>query len=87
MQIYNGKGVSGGIAIGRIRVYKKRGQEINCISVTDTDKELIRFRDAKKEAARQIISKQKKNLLFLFCLVIIIHIWEKKMLLYLKPIR
>ncbi len=51
MQIYNGKGVSGGIAIGRIRVYKKRGQEINCISVTDTDKELIRFRDAKKEAA------------------------------------
>lgn len=54
MQIYNGKGVSGGIAIGRIRVYKKRGQEINCISVTDTDKELIRFRDAKKEAARQL---------------------------------
>lgn len=54
MQIYNGKGVSGGIAIGRIRVYKKRGQEINCISVTDTDKELIRFRDAKKEASRQL---------------------------------
>lgn len=54
MQIYNGKGVSGGIAIGRIRVYKKRGQEINCTSVTDTDKELIRFRDAKKEAARQL---------------------------------
>ncbi len=53
MQIYNGKGVSGGIAIGRIRVYK-REQHISRISVEDTEEELIRFRAAKREALRQL---------------------------------
>lgn len=54
MQIYRGKSVSAGTAIGKIRVYKKHEQCIKSIPADDTDKELIRFREAKKEAARQL---------------------------------
>lgn len=54
MEIYNGKSVFGGIAIGRISVYKKGEQQVKRNRITDIDAELGRFEDAKKTAIRQL---------------------------------
>lgn len=54
MEIYNGKSVFGGIAIGRISVYKKGEQQVKRNRITDIDAELSRFENAKKTAIRQL---------------------------------
>lgn len=54
MEIYNGKSVFGGIAIGRISVYKKGEQQVKRNRITDVDAELNRFEDAKKTAIEQL---------------------------------
>lgn len=54
MEIYNGKSVFGGIAIGRISVYKKGEQQVKRSRITDIDAELSRFKNAKKTAIRQL---------------------------------
>lgn len=54
MEIYNGKSVFGGIAIGRISVYKKGEQQVKRNRITDIDADLGRFEDAKKTAIRQL---------------------------------
>lgn len=54
MEIYNGKSVFGGIAIGRISVYKKGEQQVKRNRITDVDAELSRFEDAKKTAIEQL---------------------------------
>ncbi len=54
MRIYNGKSVFNGIAIGKIRVYKKDVQQVNPTMVTDMEAELSRFASAKEEAVRQL---------------------------------
>ena len=43
MRIYNGKSVFNGIAIGKIRVYKKDVQQVKRTKVTDMEAELSRF--------------------------------------------
>ncbi len=54
MEIYNGKSVFSGIAIGRISVYKKGEQQVKRNRITDVDAELSRFEDAKKTAIGQL---------------------------------
>ncbi len=54
MEIYNGKSVFSGIAIGRISVYKKGEQQVKRNRITDVDAELSRFEDAKQTAIGQL---------------------------------
>ncbi len=54
MEVYNGKSVFGGIAIGRISVYKKGEQQVKRSRITDVDAELSRFEKAKKTAIEQL---------------------------------
>lgn len=54
MERYNGKSVFGGIAIGRINVYKKGEQQVKRNRITDVEGELKRFEDAKKRAIEQL---------------------------------
>lgn len=62
MEIYNGKSVFGGIAIGRISVYKKGEQQVKRSRITDVDAELSRFEDAKKTAIEQLQGLYNKAL-------------------------
>lgn len=54
MQIYHGKSVFGGIAIGKISVYHKGEQQVKRVRVEDTASELTRYEKAKKEAISQL---------------------------------
>ncbi len=54
MQIFHGKSVFGGIAIGKIKVYQKGRQQVKRIRVEDTDREQERYEEAKQEAVRQL---------------------------------
>lgn len=54
MQVYQGKSVFGGIAIGKIRVYKKGEQQVKRVRITDADAEMSRYEAAKAEAVRQL---------------------------------
>ncbi len=62
MEIYKGKSVFGGIAIGKIRVYRKGKQQVKRQRVTDTDAEMARYRAAKEEAVRQLQGLYEKAL-------------------------
>ena len=54
MYIYEGKSVFGGIAIGKISVYKKEERQVRRVKAADTEAEITRFRLAKAEAIRQL---------------------------------
>ncbi len=54
MQVFHGKSVFSGIAIGRIKVYSKGEQQIKRIRVEDTDREMRRYQQAKEEAVSQL---------------------------------
>ncbi len=54
MEIYKCKSVFGGIAIGRIGVYKKGEQQVTRVKVSDTNAEMVRYTEAKKEAMQQL---------------------------------
>lgn len=54
MQKIRGNSVFGGIAVGKICVYKKEQQQIKRRKTEDTDTELKRFQKAKEEALRQL---------------------------------
>lgn len=54
MEIYSGKSVYNGIAIGKISVYKKDAQQVKRVKVTDAEAEIRRYASAKEEAARQL---------------------------------
>ena len=53
MQINQGKSVYSGIAIGKIRVYKKGEQQIRRVQVVDIEFELERFEEAKASTKRE----------------------------------
>ncbi len=57
MQVFHGKSVLNGIAIGKISVYKKENQEISRVSITDADAEFQRY-----EAARQAAISELQDL-------------------------
>ena len=54
MQIYKGKSVFGGIAIGKISVYKKDEQLVKRVKVEDADAEMERYTTARNIAAAQL---------------------------------
>ena len=60
MQVYQGKSVYEGIAIGKIRVYKKGEQQVKRIPIKDTQGELERFRQAKEETIVRIQELYRK---------------------------
>ena len=54
MQIYNGKSVFGGIAIGKISVYQKKEQQVKRVKIDDPDQEMARYEKAKAEGIKQL---------------------------------
>ncbi len=62
MNTYFGKSVFGGIAIGRIRVYKKSEQQVKRVKISDPDAEMMRFQLAKTVAMKQLQELYEKAL-------------------------
>ena len=54
MQIYNGKSVFGGIAIGKISVYQKKEQQVKRVKIDDPAQEMARYEKAKAEGIKQL---------------------------------
>ncbi len=54
MKTYQGKGVYGAIAVGKISLFKKSDAAVKRIRVVDTDNEKTRFEQAKTLAIRQL---------------------------------
>ena len=61
MQVYSGKSVFGGIAIGKISVYKKNEQQVKRVRTEDTKGELARYEAAKAAAIEQLVSESVKR--------------------------
>ena len=62
MQVYSGKSVFGGIAIGKISVYKKKEQQVKRVRTEDTKGELARYEAAKAAAVEQLQELYQKAL-------------------------
>ena len=62
MQIYKGKSVFNGTAIGRIRVYSKREQQVKRVKVDDPKTEVRRYHEATGVAKAQLAALYEKAL-------------------------
>ena len=62
MQVYSGKSVFGGIAIGKISVYRKNEQQLKRVRTEDTKGELARYKAAKAAAIEQLQELYQKAL-------------------------
>ena len=62
MQIFNGKGVFGGIAIGKISLYRRKEKKIKRNHIDDIPAELDRFEEAKRTAIKQLQELYNKAL-------------------------
>lgn len=62
MEVYQGKSVFGGIAIGRISVHKKDEQQVKRIKIEDPDREIARYRQARQTAMEQLQDLYQKAL-------------------------
>ncbi|MCU6763017.1 Phosphoenolpyruvate-protein phosphotransferase [uncultured Roseburia sp.] len=62
MNVYNGKSVFGGIAIGKIRVYKKNEHQVKRSKTENTEEEIRRFHGAIEEAKKQLGQLYEKAL-------------------------
>ena len=62
MQIYNGKSVFGGIAIGKISVYQKKEQQVKRVKIDDPEQEMARYEKAKAEGIKQLQGLYEKAL-------------------------
>ena len=62
MEVYQGKSVFSGIAIGRISVHKKDEQQVKRVKIEDPDREIERFRQAKQTALEQLQGLYQKAL-------------------------
>ena len=62
MIVFTGKGVFGGIAIGKIAVYGKKEQKVKRQRVEDTQAEIARFEQAKNQAIEQLGKLYEKAL-------------------------
>ena len=62
MEVYQGKSVFGGIAIGRISVHKKDEQQVKRVKIENPDREIERFRQAKQTALEQLQRLYRKAL-------------------------
>ena len=62
MQVYSGKSVFRGIAIGKISVYRKNEQQVKRVRTEDTKGELARYEAAKAAAVEQLQELYQKAL-------------------------
>jgi phosphoenolpyruvate-protein phosphotransferase (PTS system enzyme I) len=62
MEVYQGKSVFGGIAIGRISVHKKDEQQVKRVRIEDPEQEILRYRQAKQTAMEQLQGLYQKAL-------------------------
>ena len=62
MIVFTGKGLFGGIAIGKIAVYGKKEQKVKRQRVEDTQAEIARFEQAKNQAIEQLGKLYEKAL-------------------------
>lgn len=62
MQVYSGKSVFHGIAIGKISVYRKNEQQVKRVRTEDTKGELARYEVAKAAAVEQLQELYQKAL-------------------------
>ena len=62
MIVFTGKGVFGGIAIGKVAVYGKKEQQVKRQRIEDVDAEVARFEQAKSQAAEQLGTLYEKAL-------------------------
>lgn len=62
MEVYQGKSVFGGIAIGRISVHKKDEQQVKRVRIEDSEQEILRYRQAKQTAMVQLQGLYQKAL-------------------------
>lgn len=62
MEVYQGKSVFGGIAIGRISVHKKDEQQVKRVRIEDFEQEILRYRQAKQTAMEQLQGLYQKAL-------------------------
>lgn len=54
MEVYQGKSVYHGIAIGKIHVFEKETKQVVRSKISDTQEEIKRFEDAQTEAGKQL---------------------------------
>ena len=62
MEVYQGKSVFGGIAIGRISVHKNDEQQVKRVRIEDSEQEILRYRQAKQTAMEQLQGLYQKAL-------------------------
>ncbi|MBQ8551392.1 MAG: phosphoenolpyruvate--protein phosphotransferase [Clostridia bacterium] len=62
MRYFGGKGVCGGIAIGKISVLRRRDATVTRVKITDTASELERFEAARSQAIRELDELYEKAL-------------------------
>lgn len=62
MQVSSGKSVYGGIAVGRIYIFHKEESQVKRETVSDTERELARFEQARESAKKQLHSLYEKAL-------------------------
>lgn len=62
MQVYHGKSVFGGIAIGKISIYQKGEQQVKRIKIENPEEEIKRYESSKEEAIRQLQNLYDKAL-------------------------
>lgn len=62
MEVYQGKSVFGGIAIGRISVHKKDEQQVKRVKIENPDLEIARYRQARQTAMEQLQNLYQKAL-------------------------
>ena len=62
MQVYSGKSVFGGIAIGRISIFKTEKKQIFRRKIKDSRKEFERYKEARKKASEQLDNLYNKAL-------------------------
>ena len=62
MQVGTGKSILNGIAIGKLKIYKKKDTVISAAEVADTAAEEARFEDARAKAIEQQTALYEKAL-------------------------
>ena len=62
MQVYSGKSVFGGIAIGRISIFKTEKKQVFRRKIKDSRKEFERYKEARKKASEQLDNLYNKAL-------------------------
>lgn len=62
MNVYEGKSVFHGIAIGRISIYKKGEQQVKRVKIDDAEAEIGRYEEAKIQAVKQLQGLYQKAL-------------------------